>query len=76
MPTTMAKMITDDLMIMNDPEANLGVMSWPSFGAILATFSQSRKWMPAGHDYNCIRRLNQRAIHFWQKFDRIGKPRR
>src|ERR1700730_19216100 len=32
MPTTMAKMIMDDLMIMNDREANSGVTSWSSFG--------------------------------------------
>jgi hypothetical protein len=32
MPTTMPKMIMDDLMIMNDLEANSGVTSWSSFG--------------------------------------------
>jgi hypothetical protein len=32
MPTTMAKMIMDDLMIMNDLEANSGVTSWSSLG--------------------------------------------
>jgi hypothetical protein len=31
-PTTMPKMIIDDLMIMNDLEANSGVTSWSSFG--------------------------------------------
>jgi hypothetical protein len=32
MPTTMPKMIMDDLMIMNDLEADSGVTSWSSFG--------------------------------------------
>jgi hypothetical protein len=32
MPTTMPRMIMDDLMIMNDLEANSGVTSWSSFG--------------------------------------------
>ncbi|MGC2200069.1 MAG: hypothetical protein WA633_07985, partial [Stellaceae bacterium] len=32
MPTTMPKRIMDDLMIMNDLEANSGVTSWSSFG--------------------------------------------
>jgi hypothetical protein len=32
MPTTMPKMIMDDLMIMNDLEVNSGVTSWSSFG--------------------------------------------
>ena len=31
MPTTMPKMIMDDLMIMNDLEADSGVTSWSSF---------------------------------------------
>jgi hypothetical protein len=33
-------MIMDDLMIMNDREANSGVKSWSSFG-VLAAFSQN-----------------------------------
>jgi hypothetical protein len=41
MPTTMLKMIIDDLMIMNDLEANSGVTSWYSFGTILAAFYQN-----------------------------------
>jgi hypothetical protein len=32
MPMTMPKMIMDDLMIVNDLEANSGVTSWSSFG--------------------------------------------
>src|SRR3954454_12297247 len=32
MPTTMAKMIMGDLMIMNDLETDSGVTSWSSFG--------------------------------------------
>ena len=41
MPTTMPKMIMDDLMIINDLEANSGVTSWSSFGDDLAAFSQN-----------------------------------
>ena len=32
MPTTMPKMIMNDLMIVNDLERNSGVTSWSSFG--------------------------------------------
>jgi len=39
MPTTMPKIIMDDLMIMNDLETNSGVTSWSSLGAIPAAFS-------------------------------------